>query len=61
MLIDESLAIRFKETFPRLSSKTNKIHDTKTERSRLKICLIIVSKSSVLCEYVHIYLINSDK
>ena len=47
------LAIRSKEKLARRSSKTNNIHDIKNEP--LRIYVINVSKSAVLCGYVHIY------
>ena len=51
----ERLTIRFEEKLStRLSSKTNNIHDAKNEVFRLGF----ISKSTVLCGYVHIYQIN---
>ena len=56
----ERLGIRFEEKLARLSSKTNNIHDTKKWSFPLRIYLMNLSKSAVLCEYVHIYYINSE-
>ena len=50
--------IKFEEKLARLSSKTSNIHSTKRWSFPLGTFLVNVSKSTVLCGYVHIYQIN---
>ena len=51
----ERPAIRFKEKPEGLSSKINNIQNTQKWSFPLRICLINVSKSAVLCGYVHMW------